>query len=89
MTIETEQRNNRLVWETTIGIMNALFDGKWDGKMEDGKFQTIANPFYVLMDADQHVIKTFSGSTRSMQEYLAFLHSGSRPVQAPATAPAI
>jgi hypothetical protein len=32
-------------------------------------------PFYALMDADQNVVQTFSGSTRDAEEYLRFLQS--------------
>jgi thiol:disulfide interchange protein DsbD len=43
--------------------------------LEWNKFQSINNPFYVLMDADQNVIKTFDGYTPDVQKYLAFLKS--------------
>ena len=44
-------------------------------KLEEDKFQTVTMPFYALMDADQKVVQTFSGSTRDAEEYLRFLKS--------------
>jgi thiol:disulfide interchange protein DsbD len=37
------------------------------------RYKTIAQPFYVLMTADETVVATFEGSTRDVQEYLTFL----------------
>ena len=39
------------------------------------RYDTISQPFYVLMKPDETVIAKFSGSTRDPQEYLAFLNS--------------
>jgi thiol-disulfide isomerase/thioredoxin len=55
-------------------------------KMELAKFQTIAEPFYAIMDPDEKVIATFPGLTKDPQEYMAFLSKGSTPV-APAVPP--
>ena len=44
-------------------------------KLEEDKFQTVALPFYVLYDANQNVLATFPGLTRSSSEYLAFLNT--------------
>jgi thiol:disulfide interchange protein DsbD len=45
-------------------------------KLEEDKFQTIQEPFYVLYDANQNVIATFpKGLTRDSQEYLTFLNT--------------
>jgi hypothetical protein len=38
------------------------------------RYDTVSQPFYVLMKPDQTVVATFSGSTRDPQEYLAFLN---------------
>jgi thiol:disulfide interchange protein DsbD len=54
-------------------------------KLEESKFQTIAEPFYVLYDANQNVIATFATYTRDEQAYLSFLNT--RPAaSAPLTA---
>ncbi|MEP7354550.1 MAG: cytochrome c biogenesis protein CcdA [Acidobacteriota bacterium] len=53
-------------------------------RLEDEKFQTVANPFYVLMDSEQHVVKTFPGSTRNVKEYLSFLESALTSAPKPA-----
>jgi thiol:disulfide interchange protein DsbD len=37
------------------------------------RYQTIAQPFYVILQPDETVVATFSGSTRDVQEYLSFL----------------
>jgi thiol:disulfide interchange protein DsbD len=37
------------------------------------RYQTIAQPFYVILQPDESIVATFSGSTRDMQEYLQFL----------------
>jgi thiol:disulfide interchange protein DsbD len=42
-------------------------------KLELQKFQTAAEPFYAIMDADEKVIATSAGLTRNPQEFLAFL----------------
>lgn len=39
------------------------------------RYETISQPFYVLMKSDETVIAKFSGSTRDSQEYLRFLSS--------------
>jgi thiol:disulfide interchange protein len=44
-------------------------------KLEEDKFKTVAIPFYVLYDANQNVLATFPGLTRSAPEYLAFLNT--------------
>jgi thiol:disulfide interchange protein len=59
-------------------------------KMEFDKFQTVAEPYYAIMDPDEKVIATFPGLTRDAQEFLAFLQKGAAsPVTAaPAAKPA-
>jgi len=52
-------------------------------KLEEDKFKTVAIPFYVLYDANQNVLATFPGLTRSSSEYLAFLNT--RGTAAPAS----
>lgn len=42
-------------------------------KLQD-RYDTIAQPFYVLMKPDETVVATFSGLTRDPQEYLNFLN---------------
>lgn len=46
-------------------------------KIQDSKFQTIAIPFYAILDPDEKVIAT-SAFTKDPQEYLAFLQKGIR-----------
>jgi thiol:disulfide interchange protein DsbD len=47
-----------------------------NGKLELARFQTSAEPFYAIMDADANVIATSAGVTRDPQDYLAFLKKG-------------
>jgi thiol:disulfide interchange protein DsbD len=42
------------------------------------RYDTVSQPFYVLMKPDETIVATFSGSTRDPQEYLAFLNK--RPI---------
>jgi thiol:disulfide interchange protein len=42
-------------------------------KLQDSKFQTVAIPYYALMDADEKIVATFPGSTRDAAEFLTFL----------------
>ena len=56
--------------------------------MELAKFQTVAEPYYAIMDPDEKVIATFPGLTKDPQEYLAFLQKGATPV-APAVLPPV
>ncbi|MDQ6662904.1 MAG: redoxin family protein, partial [Acidobacteriota bacterium] len=44
-------------------------------KLEDGRFATIAIPYYVIFDANQKVVATYPSSTRNTAEYLAFLNT--------------
>jgi thiol:disulfide interchange protein DsbD len=44
-------------------------------EMEDKLFQTVAIPFYALMDADGKVIASFGGSTGDAKKFLAFLQT--------------
>lgn len=56
-------------------------------KLEYAKFNTIATPFYAIVDANESVIATSGGRTTDAQRYLAFVQSGaSRVPDAPAPA---
>ena len=46
-------------------------------KLELAKFQTVAEPYYAIMDSDQNVIATFPGLTKDAAAFLAFLNKGS------------
>ena len=48
-----------------------------NAKMEEERYKTVSLPFYVILDADEHVIATFAGSTRDAQQFAGFLKSGS------------
>jgi thiol:disulfide interchange protein len=52
-------------------------------KLEESKFGTIAEPFYVIYDADQNVVATFPQVTRNSSEYLGFLNTPGKAVAAP------
>jgi thiol:disulfide interchange protein len=43
--------------------------------LEEQKFATTSMPFFVIMNADEKVIAKFPSSTRSTEEFLAFLRS--------------
>jgi thiol:disulfide interchange protein DsbD len=49
-------------------------------KLEESKFGTIAEPFYVIYDPDQNVIATFPQVTRDSAEFLAFLNTPAKTV---------
>src|ERR1022692_95985 len=53
-------------------------------KVELAKFQTVAIPYYAIVDADERVVATFPGSTSEAAEHLAFLNKAAP--EAPATA---
>jgi thiol:disulfide interchange protein DsbD len=60
-------------------------------ELEQGKFQTIAIPYYAILDADGNAVATYPGATRDAGAYLAFLQKGGsgKPVTtAAAAAPA-
>jgi thiol:disulfide interchange protein DsbD len=42
-------------------------------ELEENKFASVAIPFYAIVDADEKVVATFAGLTKSSGEYLAFL----------------
>ena len=67
-------------------LVNLYTDGtdaasKANQKLEEDKFQTVAEPYYVLYDGNQNVLATFPGLTRKPEEYLAFLNT--KPSVAP------
>jgi thiol:disulfide interchange protein DsbD len=47
-----------------------------NAKMEEERYKTVSLPFYVILDPDEHVIATFGGSTRDVQQFANFLKSG-------------
>jgi thiol:disulfide interchange protein DsbD len=58
-------------------------------ELENTKFQTIATPFYAILDPDEHVIATSADRTTDAKAYLAFLEKGAAATPAaPAEKPA-
>jgi thiol:disulfide interchange protein DsbD len=61
-------------------------------KIQLAKFNTVAIPFYAIVDPDEKVLATFPGSTGNSAEFLAFLNKPAPPstvtAAAPPTAPA-
>ena len=47
-------------------------------KLQESRFQTVALPFYALIDGDEKTVATFSGVTRDPAEFLKFLETASR-----------
>jgi thiol:disulfide interchange protein len=47
-----------------------------NAKMEEERYKTVSLPFYVILDPDEHVIATFPGSTRDVQQFAGFLKAG-------------
>ena len=47
-------------------------------ELERVKFQTIAIPFYAILDADGNMVATYPGATRDAGAYLAFLKTSGR-----------
>jgi thiol:disulfide interchange protein/peroxiredoxin len=56
-------------------------------KLELEKFQTVAEPYYAILDPDEKVLATFPGLTRDTGEFLAFLAKGKS--ESPAAAPTV
>lgn len=55
-------------------------------KLELTKFNTVAEPYYAILDPDENVIATFPGLTKDATEFLAFVQKGnSAPKSAPAS----
>jgi thiol:disulfide interchange protein DsbD len=42
-------------------------------KLQESRFQTVAIPYYVILDGDEKVVAAFPGLTKNPQEFLAFL----------------
>jgi len=42
-------------------------------QLEEKRFGTVAIPFYVIVDPDEHTIATFPGLTRNVSEFVGFL----------------
>jgi thiol:disulfide interchange protein DsbD len=58
-------------------------------KLEESKFQTVAEPFYAILDGDERVIATFDHRTGDPAEFLAFLRKGAAIPAAPQAAAAV
>jgi thiol:disulfide interchange protein DsbD len=56
-------------------------------KLELAKFQTVAEPYYAILDPDENVVATFPGLTHDAPEFLAFLNK--RPTSASAAPSAL
>ena len=57
-------------------------------KLELSKFNTVAIPFYAIIDPDEKVVATFPGLTKDSAEYLAFLQKAPAALPVSAAAPA-
>jgi thiol:disulfide interchange protein DsbD len=44
-------------------------------QLEEKRFGTIAEPYYAIVDPDEHIIATFPGLTRKASEFVTFLNS--------------
>jgi thiol:disulfide interchange protein DsbD len=49
-------------------------------QLEQSKYQTIAIPYYAIVDPDGNAIATYPGATRDAGAYLAFLQTGGRAI---------
>ena len=58
-------------------------------KLELSKFNTIASPFYAILDANENVVATFPGRTTDPKEYLTFLKSGAGSPKTAVAVPSI
>jgi thiol:disulfide interchange protein DsbD len=47
-------------------------------KFQEQRFNTVAIPFYAIVDADEKVVASFAGLTRDPREFLKFLEQGVR-----------
>ena len=45
-------------------------------KLQESRFQTVALPFYAIIDGDEKTVATFSGVTRDPAEFQKFLETG-------------
>jgi len=55
-------------------------------KLELAMFNTVAEPFYAILDPDEKVVATFPGLTKDAAEFLAFIQKGAGPAGPPAAA---
>jgi thiol:disulfide interchange protein DsbD len=47
-------------------------------EFQEKTFQTVALPFYAIMDGDGKTIATFAGLTRNTQEFVDFLQKAGK-----------
>ncbi len=59
-------------------------ESRLNQELEQSKFNTIAIPYYAILDPDENVVATFPSRTTDPKEYLAFLQKGmeARPIAA-------
>jgi thiol:disulfide interchange protein DsbD len=55
-------------------------------KLQFAMFQTVAVPFYAILDPDEKVVATFPGLTKNSAEFLSFLQKGAAGAPAPSAA---
>jgi thiol:disulfide interchange protein DsbD len=53
-----------------------------NSNLELTKFKNVAQPFYAILDGDENIIATFDHRTTDVQEFLAFIQKGQKPVAA-------
>jgi thiol:disulfide interchange protein len=85
--IEAELKNFVLVELYTDGVDAA---SAANAKLQQEKFGTISEPFYVILDPDERLVARFDGLTHDAAAFLAFLKtrpSAPAPAAAAATAP--
>lgn len=51
-------------------------DSEKNQRFQESKFETVAIPFYAVLDAEEKAVATFPGLTKDPKEYQAFLDSG-------------
>ncbi len=55
-----------------------------NSKLQLEKFNTVAEPYYVILDANERLVAKFEGLTRDPAQFLAFLNQAQAPPLAPA-----
>lgn len=54
-------------------------DSEKNQDLQNSKFNTVAIPFYALLDGEERVVATFPRLTKDTKEFVAFLRTGATP----------
>ena len=78
-TASAQGRPVRVICPWPPGAANDALARLFAQQLQDKLFQTVAIPFYAVLDSSQNVVASSPGLTKDPQEFLRFLPRGAPP----------